>query len=479
MNDQHILVVGAGLCGTLLALRMAQRGFRVSLMEKRGPIPDRPVDSGRSINLALSDRGIWALDKAGVKSQVIDECIPMQGRMIHPPQGQPFFSPYSGRPQAFINSVSRSGLNQILLEQAHAMNNIEIKYYHRCLRVDLKEARAIFKNLTTGNMVELSADVVVGTDGAGSAVRTCFMKATGELRFDYSQNFLNHGYKELSIKPNKSGDYRLEKNALHIWPRSNCMLIALPNTDGSFTATLFNPYNGSNGFNEIKSPEQVQRFFGDYYPDFVAHSSHYQKEFQENPVGILGTIRCYPWQAFGKVLLMGDAAHAIVPFYGQGMNASFEDVRIFDELLDKPAQNWHQVFTEFQKKRKIDAEAIADLALDNFREMRDRVDDPDFIRKRAIERELEQQYPDYYSKYSLVTFKPDLPYSQAKVIGRKQDQYLLNLCRHEIMDSLDLDAVYRHLSKLSTAAPSTSSEGNKANHSTENNKTSDDLNPHI
>lgn len=443
MANNKIILVGAGLCGTLLAIRMAQRGFKVALYEKRDDMRKEYVDAGRSINLALSKRGLMALDRVGLKEQILKECIPMRGRMIHPLGGEQFLSPYSGRAEDYINSVSRPGLNIALLNAAEEYDEIEIHFDTKVTTVDLKSATISYKkNDTVGSDQGV---VVIGTDGAGSIVRRSLMGRTTDLLFNYSQDFLRHGYKELSILPSGDGGWKIEKEALHIWPRGHFMIIALPNLDGSFTLTMFHPYGSEIGFDALQTKEQVQSFFEEYYPTLVPHIPHYVEEYFENPVGTLGTIKCYPWQAYGKALVMGDASHAIVPFYGQGMNASLEDVRVFDELMDEHGDNWKALFEAFQDARKENCDAIADLAIDNFYEMRDHVDDVAFMRKRQIEMQLEQQFPEYYSKYSLVTFQPGLPYATAMKRGRKQDQLLLDMCSRDDFDSIPLT---EYLSKL-------------------------------
>ncbi len=441
--QNKIIIIGAGLCGTLLAVRLAQRGYTVSLHEKRSDMRREDVDAGRSINLALSARGLMALDRVGLKEVVLEECIPMRGRFIHPLNGESFISPYSGREEDYINSVSRGGLNITLLDEAEKLENITMHFNSKCQSVDLKAAKATFKNLTTGETWVEEGDVVIGTDGAGSAVRRSMMGQTTQLLFNYSQDFLRHGYKELSILPTENGGYRIEKNALHIWPRGSFMIIALPNMDGSFTVTMFHPFEGENGFNQLDTKEKVTAFFEAHFPDLIPYMPHYVEEFFENPVGTLGTIKCFPWQAYGKTLIMGDASHAIVPFYGQGMNAAFEDVRVFDDVLNEleGKTDWEQIFKHFQALRVENANAIADLAIDNFHEMQDRVDDADFIKKRKLEMKLEQQFPDYYSKYSLVTFRPELPYSTAMKLGRAQDNLLLQICEGRDIENLDLEEV--------------------------------------
>lgn len=448
-NKEKIIIIGAGLCGTLLAVRMAQKGYQVSLHEKRPDMRREDVDAGRSINLALSSRGLKALERVGIKEAILEECIPMKGRMIHPLGGDSFLSPYSGREQDFINSVSRGGLNIALLDEAEKLPNIEIHFESKCIDINLEEAEATFENRKTNETWKDKGAVIIGTDGAGSIVRRSMMGRTTQLLFNYSQDFLRHGYKELSIHPNEDGSWKIEKNALHIFPRGQFMIIALPNLDGSFTLTMFHPFGGEIGFDNLDTEEKVKAFFEEYFPELLPYIPHYLEEFFENPVGTLGTIKCYPWQAFGKALIMGDASHAIVPFYGQGMNASFEDVTIFDEILDKFEGDWEKVFYEFQEARVENANAIADLAIDNFTEMQDRVDDEDFMKKRKLEMQLEQQFPDYYSKYSLVTFQPDLPYSKAMQQGRAQDELLLKICTNGESEKLTLEEIHHKLQAIS------------------------------
>jgi kynurenine 3-monooxygenase len=446
-EKKKIIIVGAGLCGSLLAVRMAQRGFQVNLYEKRPDMRKGEEDAGRSINLALSSRGLLALERVGIKDKVLKECIPMKGRMIHPLGGESFLSPYSGRSSDYINSVSRSGLNIVLLEEADQHDHVKIIFNTKVNKVDLKSASIEFVD-REGNKGTDQGVVVIGTDGAGSVIRRAMMAQTTNLLFNYSQDFLRHGYKELSILPDENQAWKIHKEALHIWPRGHFMIIALPNLDGSFTLTMFHPYGSEIGFDALDNKEKVQAFFEKYFPSLLPYIPHYLEEYFENPVGTLGTIKCYPWQAYGKSLIMGDASHAIVPFYGQGMNSSFEDVRVFDDLFEKHGDNWNTLFNAFQEDRADDANAIADLAIDNFYEMRDKVDDVPFMRKRKIEMQLEQQFPDYYSKYSLVTFQPNLPYSAAKEKGRKQDELLLKLCAKDDFERIPLELFYNKLMSL-------------------------------
>lgn len=433
----NILIIGAGLCGSLLALRMAQRGYQVTLVEKRPDLRKVTQDAGRSINLALSDRGLRGLRLAGVEEATKKLCIPMNGRMIHDKAGNTFLSPYSGRKDEYINSISRPGLNMLLLDEAEKMPNVQLIFNHACEEVDLENASATFRDFNSKKEIKIEADAIFGTDGAGSAVRKSMFESHKFL-FSFSQQWLSHGYKELEIPATENGGYRTYKNALHIWPRGEDMLIALPNLDGSFTVTLFLPYENSDYcFANLTSPEMVHEYFNKEFPDVVEMIPNLAEEFFGNPTGPLGTVKCSPWNAFGKVLLMGDAAHAIVPFYGQGMNASFEDVVVFDEILEKyvpsqPSQregvNWEMIFKEYEALRKKDTDAIADLAVDNFHEMKEHTAMEIFQRKRKLETAFEAEFPEeYYSKYSLVTFKESITYFEALKRGRAQDKAILNL----------------------------------------------------
>lgn len=446
-KKEKVLIIGAGLCGSLLAIKMAQRGYQVEVFEKLPDIRKNTMDAGRSINLALSNRGLKALETSGAKAEIMELCIPMYARSIHSIDGEPRNSPYSGRKDEKINSVSRPGLNKSLLNKAASYENVSLHFNCKCTHVGLEEAVAEFEN-ADGQREVVSADVILGTDGAGSAVRKSLMAKTPQLLFNYSQDFLRSGYKELEIPPTEDGGYRIEKNALHIWPRGQFMMIALPNMDGSFTVTLFHPYEGEGGFNTLDTKEKLISFFQKYYPDSLPHFPNLAEEYFANPVGILGTTRCYPWQAYGKTLILGDAAHAIVPFYGQGMNASLEDVRILDETLEKNKGNWGETFREFQGLRKVNADAIGDLAIDNFHEMQDKVADKTFIKKRKLEMQLEQTFPDYYSKYSLVTFQENLPYSEAMRRGRAQDDLLLKICEQQDFESIPLEKIYEQVKKI-------------------------------
>ncbi|CAL2093376.1 NAD(P)/FAD-dependent oxidoreductase [Tenacibaculum sp. 190524A05c] len=437
MNKQDkIVIVGAGLCGSLLALRLAQRGFQVEVYESRPDLRKVDISAGRSINLALSDRGFKALRLAGVEEKAREICIPMYGRLIHDIEGNTFNSNYSGREGEYINSISRQDLNSLLLDEAEKLENVKIHFNSKCLSIDIEKTIAHFKSYETQEEFSVDADVIFGADGAGSILRKSYYLERKFL-FSYSQEYLTHGYKELEIPASENGSHLISKDHLHIWPRGKYMLIALPNLDGSFTVTLFLSYeDGEYNFENLTTEEKVTEFFETQFPDALALIPNIKDEFFNNPTGPLGTVKCSPWVYENKTLLIGDAAHAIVPFYGQGMNASFEDVGVFDAILDEVDNNWETVFKTYQKTRKKDTDAIADLAIDNYYEMRDHVANPLFKQKRKIEMDLEKNFPtEYFSKYSLVTFNENIGYNEALKRGRAQDKALLNLIADEAVST--------------------------------------------
>ncbi|CAM1335120.1 FAD-dependent oxidoreductase [Tenacibaculum aestuariivivum] len=429
MNKQdNILIIGAGLCGSLLALRLAQRGYKVSVYESRPDLRTIDISAGRSINLALSDRGFKALRLAGVAEKAREICIPMYGRLIHDIEGNTFSSNYSGRDNECINSISRGDLNAILLTEAEKHENVTIHFNKKCIAVNIENTIAHFKDYKTKEEFSINSDVIFGTDGAGSILRKSYYLERKFL-FSYSQNYLSHGYKELEIPADKIGNHQISNEHLHIWPRGAYMLIALPNMDGSFTVTLFLSYDeGKYNFNNLISEEKITEFFETQFPDALKLIPSIKEEFLNNPTGALGTVKCSPWHYKNKTILLGDAAHAIVPFYGQGMNASFEDITVFDEILNQNLGDWETVFKTYEKARKENTDAIADLAIDNFHEMKNHVANPLFKEKRKLEMDLEKAFPnEYFSKYSMVTFKEDIPYLEAMKKGRAQDKALLNL----------------------------------------------------
>ena len=452
-KQETILIIGAGLCGSLLALRLGQRGFKVRVIEMRPDLRKVDMSAGRSINLAFSNRGQKAIKLVGLESKVESLCIPMHGRMIHDNAGNTFLSNYSGRENEFINSISRELLTALLLDEAEALDNVTIAFENRCTKVDFENKKGHFENAVTGDAFEVSADLIFGTDGAGSALRKSYYQDRKFL-FSFSQNYLTHGYKELTIQPDKNGDFKAFKNALHIWPRGDFMIIALPNLDGSFTVTLFLSYDtGRYNFDTLTTPEIVTEFFQKEFPDALELMPNLAQEFFENPTAPLGTVKCFPWHYKGNSLLLGDAAHAIVPFYGQGMNASFEDVVEFDAFLDAHDGNWEKTLKAFEVHRKIDTDAIADLAIDNFHEMKAHTANPIFQEKRKIEMALEAQFPDtYYSKYAQVTFKETIGYNEAMTIGRAQDKAILSLLATQKIDPKEnLNAILKKVQEETSA----------------------------
>jgi len=437
MNKKDkVLIIGAGLCGSLLALRLAQRGFKVEVYESRPDLRTTDISAGRSINLALSDRGLKALRLCGMEEKAREICIPMFGRLMHDTEGDTFSSNYSGRENEFINSISRGNLNAILLDEAEKHKNVQLHFNKKCEHVDIENAIAHFKDYKTKEAFSVNATVIFGGDGAGSSLRKSYVSERKFL-FSYSQDYLNHGYKELEIPADTNGNHQISKEHLHIWPRGDFMLIALPNMDGSFTVTLFLSYDeGEFNFENLTSEEKITQFFEKEFPDALVLIPNIKEEFINNPTGPLGTIKCSPWSYQDKTLLIGDSSHAIVPFYGQGMNASFEDVFVLDEILNQDLGDWKSVFKAYQKARRHDTDAIADLAIDNFHEMKDHVANPLFKEKRTIEMNLEKAFPtEYFSKYSLVTFNEHIGYNEAMKKGRAQDKALLNLIADATVDT--------------------------------------------
>ncbi|TPE42694.1 FAD-dependent oxidoreductase [Pontibacter mangrovi] len=426
-EKKNIAIMGAGLVGSLLSLYLAKRGHKVDLYERRPDLRRNTVDGGRSINLALSDRGWRALKGIGIEEQVRQVAIPMHGRMMHDEQGKLTFQPYGKEGQS-IFSVSRGGLNAALMDVSEPDPNITYHFNRQATDVNLRTNQVQLLNLDTQGTETIQPDLLFGADGAFSVVRGAMQKTE---RFNYEQSYLEYGYKELSIPAAPGGGWAIEKNALHIWPRGNYMMIALPNIDGSFTCTLFFPYEGERSFAAIKTENDLLRFFGEVFPDAVPLMPELAKEYFENPVGSLVTIKCFPWSYGGKSLLIGDACHAVVPFYGQGMNAGFEDISVLNQMLDSfEGDDWEALFEAFERRRKPDADAIAELAVLNFIEMRDKVADPRFLLRKKIEAKITEQYPDRWSTlYSMVTFS-DLPYSYALETGRKQDKIMRKVMKH-------------------------------------------------
>jgi kynurenine 3-monooxygenase len=418
---QKFVLIGSGLAGGLLAAYLGRRGYEVELYERRADPREGNIVGGRSINLALSTRGIHALERLGIADEVLQHAIPMPGRMIHPAGagGELHFSPYDRDPRKHINSIGRAALNTTVIEAALRYPNVSIHFNHRCTEVDLDSSTAQLLNSSTSQFVPARGDAIIGVDGAFSAVRQSMQK---QLRdFQYDESYLAHGYKELTIPPAADGSWRMEKNALHIGPRKSFMMIALPNPDGSFTCTLFWEFKGPRSFETTTSDEDVRRFFEEEFPDAVPLMPTLLEDFRQNPTGSLVTIRCAPWFYRDKVALLGDAAHAVVPFYGQGMNAAFEDCVVLDECLAAFPDNRENAFAEYFHRRKENADALADLAVANFIEMRDKTASKTFRAKKKLDHWLEAALPGIYLPlYTMVTFTR-MPYAAAARRARIQD----------------------------------------------------------
>lgn len=428
---ERFTIIGGGLVGTLQAVFLAQRGYKIDIYEKRQDPGSKGYVGGRSINLALSERGWRALEKVGLRSTIESIALPMHGRMMHGADGSTHFQAY-GKPGQAIYSVSRSALNVALIEAARAMPNVQFSFQEECLGVDRHKKTFLSKHQPSGTIREIAFEHILSTDGAYSAVRDYFMH---KPRFNYEQAYIGHGYKELSMPSTEEGKHALDASCLHIWPRKDFMMIALPNPDGTFTCTLFLAFEGQNSFKNIETFEAFETFFKHEFPDAYSLFPNLKQEFEENPVSTLMTVKCYPWNDGDQILLMGDAAHAIVPFYGQGMNCGFEDCMVFDQLIDQEKENWKRVFERFSTERKPDADAILELALQNFIEMRDLVGDPRFLLRKKIEAAVHAKYPTMWIPlYSQVTFSPEIPYSLALENGNRQKRIM-----DEVMQITDIE----------------------------------------
>src|SRR5436305_11087908 len=425
------ILIGSGLAGGLLGAYLGGRGYDVDLYERRADPREGNIVGGRSINLAISTRGIHALEQIGIADEALQHAIPMRGRMIHDKSGALHFTPYDVDPKKCINSIGRAALNTTLIEAAQRYPNVRVHFNHKCTDVDLEfaavrlvsEPAAMTPQLRGGDtlVTEITerGDCVIGVDGAFSAVRHSMHRKM--VNFQYDESYLAHGYKELTIPPGPDDSWRMEKNALHIWPRKSFMMIALPNPDGSFTCTLFWEFEGPRSFATTKSDEEVRSFFEEEFPDAVPLMPNLLEDFKNNPTGSLVTIRCAPWFHKDKIALVGDAAHAVVPFYGQGMNAAFEDCVVLDECLAEFPEDRLRAFKEYFQRRKVNADALADLALGNFIEMRDKTASKTFRAKKKLDHFLEAALSGIYLPlYTMVTFTR-IPYATAAKRAQTQD----------------------------------------------------------
>lgn len=418
MEQKNTVIIGAGLVGSLLSIYLSKRGYKVKIYERRGDMRKKEMVAGRSINLALSDRGIRALEEVGLMEEIRKICIPMHGRFMHNADGSTAYQAY-GKEGQFINSVSRGELNCKLMDLAE-QHGTEIIFNQKCEHIDWKKNELSLQDAISLEPSTINFKLMFGSDGAFSAARLAHQLQHD--RFQYQQFYIDFGYKELTIPAGENGHYLLEKNALHIWPRGNYMMIALPNTDGSFTCTLFFPFDGPVSFAALDSKEKVRSFFEKTFADAALLMPTLEEDFFSNPTASLVTVKCYPWIRDDKFALIGDAAHAIVPFFGQGMNCGFEDCAVLNGLIEKHHDNWAEILPEYQALRKPDGDAIADLALNNFIEMRDKVADPVFLLQKKIEAAFSKKYPDkWIPAYAQVTFSPHIRYSEALINGQKQE----------------------------------------------------------
>jgi kynurenine 3-monooxygenase len=425
---KEITIIGAGLVGSLLSIYLSKRGYKVTIYERRSDMRKSEMIAGRSINLALSDRGIRALEEVGIMDEIRKIAIPMHGRQMHYADGSTPYQAY-GKEGQFINSVSRGELNRKLMDLAE-VNGVQIFFNEKCESINWQTREITFKTAAkreTNNEKQetrnVSFDLLFASDGAYSAARL-----THQLqhdRFQYQQYYIDFGYKELHIPAGENGQFLMDKNALHIWPRGNYMMIALPNMDGSFTGTLFFPFEGEPSFKTLDTKEKVRAFFETTFADAAKRMPALADDFFNNPTASLVTVKCFPWIREDHFALIGDAAHAIVPFFGQGMNCGFEDCAVLNSLVEKHNHDWEHILNEYQQLRKPDGDAIADLALNNFVEMRDKVADPVFLLQKKIEANFSSKHPDTWTPaYSLVTFSPELRYSEALERGNFQQKIM-------------------------------------------------------
>ncbi len=434
---RKITLIGAGLTGPLMATYLAQHGYDVEIFERRHDMRKENIRAGRSINLAMSIRGIQALKEVGVYEKIDLLTIPMKGRMIHDLDGSTHLQPYGQKEKEVIYSVSRATLNMELMSFAENTGKVTIHFNQDCTDVDLDEKTFTIMNKYTGEKDLHNFDLIMGVDGSASAVRES-MVDKGGIKFNHKP--LGHGYKELTISPSDGGGFQLEPHALHIWPRGQFMLIALPNMDRSFTCTLFFPMEGETSFATVNSKEEIVSLFETYFPDTVPLFNHLTEEYQTNPTGNLGSVYCNPWNVGNSALLLGDAAHAVVPFFGQGMNASFQDCTVLNSLLKEYDGDWNTILNEFSKLHVRNGHAIADMALENYIEMRDKVNDNYYKKRRELELKMEQFFPsEFIPRYSMVSFH-QLPYSKVYEKGEKQFKLL-----DQILAEYEPDNVDKHI----------------------------------
>ncbi len=419
VDHPKFVIIGGGPAGALLANYLGKGGYEVDVYEMRDDLRTAEVGRGRSINLALSYRGLCAMAPVGLTEEVMRLAVPMRGRMIHSVHGDIAFQSYGVEDSQAINSVSRGGLNAALLNAAAQYPSVRLHFNAKCSDIRLDSGEVIIVDTKSGAVSQVRGDIVASADGAFSTVRRAMQKMD---RFNYSQTYLEHGYKELTIPPARNGEFALDKNALHIWPRRSFMMIALPNSDGSFTCTLFWPFEGRNSFAAIRTERGLRELFENQFPDALGLMPTLAEDYFANPIGSMVTLRCSPWHVGGRVVLLGDACHAVVPFYGQGMNAAFEDVLVLNECMDKHRPDWRRVFETYEASRKQNTDALADLAIANFIEMRDHTGSRMFLLKKKGEKLLAKLFPWWYKPlYTMVTFTRT-PYARAVDRAKRQNR---------------------------------------------------------
>jgi kynurenine 3-monooxygenase len=441
---KSISIAGAGLVGSLCALYMCKRGYKTTIFERRNDLRSEIITAGKSINLALSTRGWTALKKVGADIEVEKIAIPMYKRVMHDTEGNLVDQAY-GNPGQAIYSVARAELNVMLMQLAEK-NGTSIECNEKCVDIDFKTGTTTFENTFTKKIKKVTSDLVVGADGAFSNVRSQMIK---RRRQQYSQHYIDHAYKELLIPANQDGTHKIEKNALHIWPRGNFMLIALPNMDGSYTCTLFAPYEGKYSFEELNSKENILAYFNKIFPDFAELVPDLYDQFISNPTSPMAIMRTDPWHVFDKAVLVGDSAHATVPFYGQGMNSGFEDCRVLDELLDKHEDNLGECLEEYSRVRKPNGDGVQDLSMHNFIVMRDKTADPSFLLQKKIEQKFAQRYPEKWTPlYSMVSFS-NISYAEAWKIGQHQEKLMETIMKIPKIETLwDEEEIMEKISEL-------------------------------
>ena len=431
---KSVTIVGAGLVGSLLSIYLSKRGYKVNVFERRADMRLETMSAGRSINLALSDRGWRGLEGVGIADDIKKISIPMYGRFIHHKDGTNAYQPY-GKDNQAIYSVSRADINMKLMDLAEQQENVNIHFNKKCTLINRKDLAITFEDNLTKETSNTSADLLFGADGAFASSRLSIQLQSD--RFEYNQHYIDCGYKELIIPAGKNGEFLLDKNALHIWPRGSFMMIALPNPDGNFTCTLFLPFEGEKSFSNLKTDKQVEDFFKSEFSDAFTLMPTLISDFKTNATASLVTVKCFPWVFDNKIGLIGDAAHAIVPFYGQGMNCGFEDCVVLNELIEKHNDDWDIIFPDYEQLRKPDGDAIADLAIANFVEMRDKTADPKFILQKKIEAKFSQHYPDkWIPLYSMVTYSPHIRYSTALKEGQKQQKIMDEIMAFNNIESI-------------------------------------------